>query len=32
MGFAYPGSDKFKFVDLNLGWDKRDENPNDNYY
>ena len=32
MGFAYPGSDRFKFVDLNLGWNKRDENPNGDYY
>jgi hypothetical protein len=32
MGFAYPGSDKFKFVDLNLGSDKRHDNPSDDYY
>ena len=32
MGFAYPGSDKFKVVDLNLGWDKRHENPVAKYY
>jgi hypothetical protein len=32
MGFAYPGSDKFKVVDLNLGWDKRHENPTGGFY
>ncbi|KAL2060153.1 hypothetical protein VTL71DRAFT_9975 [Oculimacula yallundae] len=32
MGFSYPGSDMFKLVDLNLGWDERHENPNDDYY
>ncbi|KAG4444233.1 hypothetical protein IFR05_000330 [Cadophora sp. M221] len=32
MGFSYPGSDMFKLVDMNLGWDKRHENPNDDYY
>lgn len=32
MGFSYPGSDEFKLIDLNLGWDKRNENPNDKYY
>lgn len=32
MGFAYPGSDYYKLVDLNLGWDKRNEISNDDYY
>jgi hypothetical protein len=32
MGFGFPGSDNYKFVDLNLGWDMRDENPNNEYY
>lgn len=32
MGFAYPGSDRFKSVNFKLGWDQRDENPNDDYY
>lgn len=32
MGFAYSDSDEFKLIDLNLGWDKRNENPNDDYY
>lgn len=32
MGFSYPGSDVYKFVDLNLGWDNRNQNPNDAYY
>jgi hypothetical protein len=32
MGFAFPASDQVKFVDLNLGWDKRNDNPSDDYY
>lgn len=32
MGFAYPGSDIFKVIDLNLGWDKRHEHPIGDFY
>jgi hypothetical protein len=31
-GFAYPGSDIFKVVDLKLGWDKRHEHPIGDFY
>lgn len=32
MWFAYPGSEGPIVADLNLGWDKRDKNPKEEYY
>lgn len=32
MWFSYPAPEGPVVADLNLGWDKRDENPNEEYY
>ncbi|KAI9785905.1 MAG: hypothetical protein M1839_008171 [Geoglossum umbratile] len=32
MGFAFPASEGPIVADLSLGWDKRDENPREEYY